>query len=169
MDQHFRNPVQSTTMQTVSWLLSVSRYIPSHFPIIRPSQYKPKSILSVSYPPPSLPPPPPPFSLSTDITSLLFLSFRNTGNNKYVVATSFPGISLTPSYGAIETSGFRFRFRPFAASHSSGTKPPCWREKVALGQDKQRKLLFRIMYAFVCLVPVRRLLASTAGLYHVNG
>ena len=36
--------------------------------------------------------------------------------------------------------------RPFAASHSRGTKPPCWRTKVALGQDKQRKLQFRIMY-----------------------
>ena len=23
--------------------------------------------------------------------------------------------------------------RPFAASHSRGTKPPCWRAKVALG------------------------------------
>ena len=31
--------------------------------------------------------------------------------------------------------------RLFAASHSRGTKPPCWRAKVALGQDKQRKLL----------------------------
>ena len=28
--------------------------------------------------------------------------------------------------------------RPFAASHSRGTKPPCWRAKVALGQDKQK-------------------------------
>ena len=41
--------------------------------------------------------------------------------------------------------------RPFAASHSRGTKPqPCWRAKVALGQDKQRKLQFKIMYVF-CL------------------
>ena len=31
--------------------------------------------------------------------------------------------------------------RPFAANHSRGTKPPCWRVKVALGQDKQRKLI----------------------------
>ena len=35
---------------------------------------------------------------------------------------------------------------PFAASHSHGTKPPCWRAKVAQGQDKQRKLPFKIMY-----------------------
>ena len=28
--------------------------------------------------------------------------------------------------------------RPFAASHSRDTKPPCWRAKEALGQDKQR-------------------------------
>ena len=38
--------------------------------------------------------------------------------------------------------------RPFAASHSRGTKPPCWRAEVALGQDKQRKLPLKIMYAF---------------------
>ena len=28
--------------------------------------------------------------------------------------------------------------RPFAAIHSRGTKPPCWGEKVAVGEDKQR-------------------------------
>ena len=28
--------------------------------------------------------------------------------------------------------------RPFAASHSRGTKPSCWRAKVALGKDKQK-------------------------------
>ena len=32
--------------------------------------------------------------------------------------------------------------RPFAAFHSRGTKPPCWDAKIALGQDKQRKLPF---------------------------
>ena len=61
---------------------------------------------------------------------------------------------------------------PFAASHSRGTKPPCWRANVVLGQDKQRKLPFKIMYVFlfVCLVPVRLLLSSLAvQLYHVNG
>ena len=52
--------------------------------------------------------------------------------------------------------------RPFAASHSRSTKPPCWRAKVALGQDKQRKLPFQLMYVF-CLVPVRLLLSSMTG------
>ena len=33
-----------------------------------------------------------------------------------------------------------YRIRPFAASHLRGTKLPCWRAKVALGQDKQIKL-----------------------------
>ena len=39
--------------------------------------------------------------------------------------------------------------RPFAARHSRGTKPPCWRAKVTLGQDKQRQLLSKIMFAFL--------------------
>ena len=30
-------------------------------------------------------------------------------------------------------------------NHSRGTKPPCWRAKVSLGRDKQRKLQFKIM------------------------
>ena len=38
--------------------------------------------------------------------------------------------------------------RPVAASHSRGTKPPCWRAKVALGEHKKRKLPFKIMSAF---------------------
>ena len=38
----------------------------------------------------------------------------------------------------------------FPASHSHGTKPPCWRAKVALRQDKQKKLPFKFMYVF-CL------------------
>ena len=53
-------------------------------------------------------------------------------------------------------------YRPFAACHSRGTKPPCWDAKVALGQDKQRKLpflngtgslKFKIMYAFYWSCP----------------
>ena len=43
-----------------------------------------------------------------------------------------------------------FQIRPFAASHLRGTKPPCWRANVAPGQDKQRKLPFKIIYIF-CL------------------
>ena len=42
--------------------------------------------------------------------------------------------------------------RPFAASHSRGIKKqPCWR--AALGQDKQRKLPFKIMYVFYLSCP----------------
>ena len=59
--------------------------------------------------------------------------------------------------------------RPFPASHSHGTKPPCWRAKFALRQDRKRELPFKIMYVFVCLVPVLLLLSSTAVLYNVNG
>ena len=43
--------------------------------------------------------------------------------------------------------------RPFAAFRSRGTKPPFWDAKVALGQDKQRKLPFKIMYAFYWSCP----------------
>ena len=43
--------------------------------------------------------------------------------------------------------------RPFAAFHSRGTKPSCWAAKVALGQDKQRKLPFKIMSAFCWFCP----------------
>ena len=39
---------------------------------------------------------------------------------------------------------------PFAACHSCGTKSASWRANVALGQDKQSKLSFKIMDAF-CL------------------
>ena len=44
---------------------------------------------------------------------------------------------------------------PFAASHSRGTKPPCWRAKVALGQDKQKKLPFQNYCVCLLFVPVR--------------
>ena len=56
-------------MHTVSWLLSVSRYTPSYFSMIRPSQYEPKSILSFSYPPSPHPPRPSP---SQQISQALF-------------------------------------------------------------------------------------------------
>ena len=41
----------------------------------------------------------------------------------------------------------------FAASHLRGIKPPCWRSKVALGQDKQGKLPFQIIYVFCLSCP----------------
>ena len=40
--------------------------------------------------------------------------------------------------------------RPFAASHSRGTKPPRWRAKVALGQDKQKTYII-LNGNFLCL------------------
>ena len=40
--------------------------------------------------------------------------------------------------------------RPFAASHSRGTKPPYWRAKVALGQDKQMAYII-LNGNFLCL------------------
>ena len=53
--------------------------------------------------------------------------------------------------------------RPFAASHSRGTKPPCWRVKVTLEQDKQWKLSFKIMYAFCLSNP-----SGTFALQHAS-
>ena len=52
-----------------------------------------------------------------------------------------------------ETTEVVWYNRTFAACHSRGTKLPCWDAKVALGQDKQRKLLFQIMYAFCWSCP----------------
>ena len=43
--------------------------------------------------------------------------------------------------------------RTFAAFYSRGSKPPCWNAKVALGQETQRKLPFKIMYAFYWSCP----------------
>jgi len=40
--------------------------------------------------------------------------------------------------------------RPFAASHSRGTKPPCWRVNVALGHGKQKIYMILNGY-FLCL------------------
>ena len=53
--------------------------------------------------------------------------------------------------------------RPFSASHSGGTKPPCWRAKVALGQDKQRKLPFKIMYVFCLFCPSATFVLQRGG------
>ena len=39
---------------------------------------------------------------------------------------------------------------PFAACHSRGTKPPCWDEKVALGQDQQKAYII-LNVIFLCL------------------
>ena len=43
--------------------------------------------------------------------------------------------------------------RPFAGFHSRGAKPAYKEANVALGQDKQRKLLFKIMHTFCWSCP----------------
>ena len=43
--------------------------------------------------------------------------------------------------------------RPFAASQSRGTKPPYWRAKVALGQDKQRNYHLKLCMLFCLSYP----------------
>ena len=61
-----------------------------------------------------------------------------------------------------------WRQRGKAASHLRGTKPSCWRAKVALGQDKWRKYHIKLCVPFVCLDPVRLSLASMVVLYQVS-
>ena len=51
-------------------------------------------------------------------------------------------------------SSFLFDYRPLEASR--GTKPPCWRAKVPLGQDKQRKLPFKIISQYDFCSPLWR-------------
>ena len=54
-------------------------------------------------------------------------------------------------------------------SHSCGTNPPCWRGKVALGQDKKKTYII-LNGNFLCLsCPSATFLSSMAVLYHVNG
>ena len=59
--------------------------------------------------------------------------------------------------------------RPFAASHSHGTKPPCWREKLHWDKTNKENYRLKLCMSFVCLVPVRLLLSSVVVLHHVNG
>ena len=59
--------------------------------------------------------------------------------------------------------------RPFAASHSHGTKPLCWREKLHWDKTNKENYHLKLCMSFVCLVPVRLLLSSMAVLYNVNG
>ena len=46
---------------------------------------------------------------------------------------------------------------------SRGTKPPCWDVKVALEQDQQKKLPFKIMYAFCWSCPSAALTSQHGG------
>ena len=59
--------------------------------------------------------------------------------------------------------------RLFAASHSHGTKPPCWREKLHWDKTNKENCHLKLCMSFVCLVPVRLLLSSMAVLYNMNG
>ena len=60
------------------------------------------------------------------------------------------------------------RNRPFASSHSRGTKPPYWRARDALGEDKQRTNHAKWSELFAFSVPVRLLFSSTAVLCPMN-
>ena len=72
---------------------------------------------------------------------------KNEKKKKQLTNEQAKSSSLRPHISSIITDSSN---RPFAAIHSRGTNPPCWRAKVALGQDKERKLPFQVMYIF-CL------------------
>ena len=55
---------------------------------------------------------------------------------------------LSPSCSTHAVDSYPVNNRPFAGFHSRGTKPAHWDANVALRQDKQRKLPFKIMHAF---------------------
>ena len=93
------------------------------------------------------------FSKSYLYTSMAFLISTET---KYSAIRHFRRrnwIQLTFAKASGSVTGDRERKRPCAASHLRGTKPPCLRAKVALGQDKQRKLPFKIMCSFCLSYP----------------
>ena len=54
--------------------------------------------------------------------------------------------------------------RLFAGFHSRGTKPAYWEAKVALGQEKQRKLPFKIVHAFCWSCPSATIASQYASL-----
>ena len=49
------------------------------------------------------------------------------------------------------------------ASHSRGTKPPCWRAKVPRDETNKENYHFKFCMSFVYLVPVRLLLSQHGG------
>ena len=63
---------------------------------------------------------------------------------KFVIVCFFPRNIFNYSC-QIETAN-----RPFAASHSRGTKPAYWRANVGLGQDKQKAYII-LNGNFLCL------------------
>ena len=58
---------------------------------------------------------------------------------------------------------FSVKNRLFAGFHSRGTKPAYWEAKAALGQEKQRKSPFKIMYAFCWSCPSATFASQYAG------
>ena len=56
----------------------------------------------------------------------------------------------SPSLEMVDNNFVLSNNRPFAASHSRGTKPPYWRAKVGLGQDKQKACII-LNGNFLCL------------------
>ena len=58
--------------------------------------------------------------------------------------------------------------RPFAACQTRGRKSPCWEPKVTLGQDKQGKLPFKIMYAFCWSCPSATFVSQHGGFVNVK-
>ena len=56
----------------------------------------------------------------------------------------------SPSLEMVDNNFVLSNNRPFAASYSRGTKPPYWRAKVGLGQDKQKACII-LNGNFLCL------------------
>ena len=52
--------------------------------------------------------------------------------------------------GGDDAQWLKERYRPFAACHTRGTKPPCWDAKFALGQDQQKAYII-LNGNFLCL------------------
>ena len=76
--------------------------------------------------------------LNNIITSLTGLSFKQWWNKKMCIwflycKHTHLRLNLHVLFIASQSAD-----RPFAAWHSSGTKPPCWDTKVTVGQDQQK-------------------------------
>ena len=67
----------------------------------------------------------------------------------------------TPAFSPAMKS---LHYRPFAAFHSRGTKPPCWDAKVALGQDQQKAYII-LNGNFLCLSCPSATFASQHGAF----
>jgi len=59
-------------------------------------------------------------------------------------------------------------WRPFAATHSCGTIPSCWRAKDAQGEENKELTSFKMVISFLSLVTGCPLLSIMAVLHHVD-